>query len=43
MVLESSAVEEAAVDAVLQVSKSLGDAAEMVEEPVGLSELAPQC
>ena len=43
MVFESSGVEEAAVDAVLQVSKSLGDSAEVVEEPVGLSELAPQC
>ncbi|WP_187995384.1 hypothetical protein [Schaalia sp. JY-X159] len=35
---ESSAVEEAAVDAVLEASKSSGDAAEVVEVPVGLSE-----
>ena len=35
MVFESSGVEEAVVDVVLEVSKSWGDAAEVVEEPVG--------
>lgn len=36
MVFESSGVEEAVVDAILEVWKSQGDAAEVVEEPVEL-------
>ena len=40
MAFESSGVDEAVVDVVLEVSKSLGDAAEVIEASVGLSEPA---
>ena len=43
MVVESSGVEEGVVDVVLEVSKSLGGATEVFEEPVGLSEPARTC
>ena len=38
MAFESSGVDEAVVDVVLEVSKSLGGATEVFEGPVGLSE-----
>ena len=38
MVFESSGMAEAAVDVGLEVAKSEGDVAEVVKEPVGLSE-----